>query len=600
MRDVLKKEGKALLLGNEAIVRGAIEAGVNFASTYPGTPSSEIGDTFCKVSKELKEIYFEYSTNEKTALEASIGASFAELKSIVAMKHFGLNVALDSFLPSVYVSAPYVLAVTDDPSCWSSLQEEEDSRYISLLANVPLIEPSDSQECKDFTKTAFEVADKFKTPVLLRATTRVCHSTGIVELGKINLEKKQGHFTKNEARFNTLAPKIIDIHKQILEKLEKIREFSENSHLNKTFNDKASEIAIIVSGVSFNYVMEILKDNNLSIPVLKLGITYPLPEKKIISFLKNKKNALIIEELEPFVENAVRVITQKHKISTEIFGKDYLPRQGEFNQNIIENSLQKLSKDKDLKLNIKISKGDCEIAKQIPRRFPVLCPGCPHRGSFYAVKSAVPDAIFAGDIGCYLLGIYPPLKTLDFILDMGAGIGIAHGLKKSTNQKVVAFIGDSTFFHSGISGLINMIFNKSNALVVILDNRITAMTGHQPDAGSVIDIESLVKTLGIKNVKTIDAYNIQEIKKTAKQFSDSNQLSVIIAKRECIFLKPKPNLIYEITEDCKKCGACLKIGCPAIERVNNRYRIDKGLCYGCSICSQVCPNKAIKPAKLKK
>jgi len=319
-----------------------------------------------------------------------------------------------------------------------------------------------------------------------------------------------------------------------------------------------------------------------------------LCEKKIISFLKIKKKILVIEELEPFLENAIKAIAQKNKINIEIYGKDVLPRAGEFNVGILKKALKKMGINLDYSENEKVK----ELINSLPKRFPILCAGCPHRTVFYAVKKTLPDAIYAGDIGCYLLGILPPLKALDFILDMGAGIGVAHGIKKSTTQKVVAFIGDSTFFHSGFAGLVNMVFNKSNALVMILDNRVTAMTGHQKNPSSVLDIEKIAKALGIKNVKTVDAYNFQELKKTIKKFSDSNELSVIIAKRECVFLKPRDSfkVKYEITEACKNCRICLEIGCPAIE-FGEKIKINRSLCSGCALCAQICPNKAIKAAK---
>ncbi len=605
-----KQRGSAFLLGNEAIVRGALEMGVNVVSTYPGTPTSEIGDTFSKIAKEVG-IYFEYSTNEKVALEIGIGASLAGFKSLVAFKHFGLNVALDSLLPSIYLEpeAGLVIAISDDPQGWSSIQSEQDSRYHAPLANIPMLEPADPQEAKNFVKEAFLISEKFKIPVLIRTTTRVNHVSALVKLNKIKKPKTNGVFKKDYQKFNTFSPQIVEKHKILLEKMEKIKKYFEESNLNYLENNKLnSPNGIITSGVSFCYLKETLKKLGLKIPILKVGTTYPLPQKLITQFIKNKKFILIIEELGPFLENKIKEIAKEINPKVKIKGKDILPAYGEFNPEIIETTINKIF------LANKISKIKTILPKlDILRRFPVLCPGCPHRATFFAVKSQASDVIFAGDIGCYMLGFFPPYQMQDFIYAMGAGLGIIQGIKRATNQKVISFIGDSTFFHAGFPSLINAVYNKSNFLLIVLDNRITAMTGHQPNPGTgltgmseetyAIKIENIARACGIKNVKTIDPYKIKEMKKTVKEFLNKDHLSVIVAKRECILVswrekrkKAEKIVASEINQNiCKKCGTCVhKWACPAIKYENKKYQVKKDLCSGCGVCIKICPFGAIK------
>ncbi|MFH8087094.1 MAG: indolepyruvate ferredoxin oxidoreductase subunit alpha [Candidatus Aenigmatarchaeota archaeon] len=611
MKLLEEKGKKVILLGNEAIVRGALEAGVKFATTYPGTPASEIGDTFAQIAKQTG-IYFEYSVNEKVALEAAAGASFSGLKSIVSFKNFGLNVASDSFFPVAYfdLNAGLVIVVADDPSCFSSAQSEQDSRHYAFLAHVPMIEPSSPQECKDFTKIAFEISEKYKIPVLIRLTTRVSHTRGIVLLDEIKKEGAKGFFKKDEKYFN-LAPKIIELHKKLLEKMEKIKEFSEKTEINFVVNEKSkSKFGIIASGISFAYVMEALEDLKVKIPVLKLSLTNPLPEKKIARFLKNLKKVLIVEELDDILEEKVKAIAKDANPKVKIYGKELIPKAGELSQEIVFLAIGKIL-GKNLNKIEEISKKYKQI--EIARRFPVMCPGCPHRATFYAVKKVAKDAVFGGDIGCYMLGILPPLKTLDFIISMGAGEGVIHGIKKATNQKTIAFIGDSTFFHAGIPALINMVFNRSNPLVIILDNRVTAMTGHQPHPGSgktglneetkAIELENLVRACGVENVKVVDPFNLKEMEEAIKEFLEKDKVSVIIARRYCQLLavrdKKKEGIKipkFEISkEKCTKCGVCLnEFGCPAIKKEEEGFNIDEELCTGCAVCFQVCPYNAIR------
>jgi indolepyruvate ferredoxin oxidoreductase alpha subunit len=612
--DILAKKGKAVLLGNEAIVRGALEANVKFATSYPGTPASEIGDTFAQIAKKAG-IYFEYSTNEKVALEAAAGAAFSGLRAITSFKHFGLNVASDSFFPIAYVGtkAGLVVVSADDPNCWSSAQSEQDTRFYSLMAHVPMLEPSCPQECKDFTRFAFELSERFEIPVLIRLTTRVSYSRGIVEFGKIEKKEVKASFVKDLNRFNNLPPHTMEMHERIIQKIEKIREISEKTSLNFVWNKgSSSNFGIIVSGVSFNYVIEALNELGLKVPVFKLGLTHPLPRKKLGNFIEMFKSVLVVEELEPIIEKEIREIAKEFNPKLKVYGKGLLPNSGEYREEIILQALEKLSGKKFKKINLRKYAEEAEKIK-VARRFALLCPGCPHRAVFYAVKRAAgKDAIFGGDIGCYILGINPPLYTQDFCISMGASLGIIHGIKKATNQKAICFVGDSTFFHAGMPGLVNMVFNKSNPLVIVLDNRYTAMTGHQPNPGTgytgmqekteEVKIEDVAKSFGIKNVKVVDAFNLAEMQKSVREFLEKGELSVIVARRECQLMAvrrlkregikiPK----FEITEKCVKCGICLKeFGCPAIHEKEGKLYIEEATCTGCGVCAQVCPAKAIQ------
>lgn len=537
---------KEILLGNDAIVRGALEAGVDFVSAYPGTPSSEIGNVFGKIAKK-HGVYFEFSTNEKVAMEAAIGASFSGLKCLVAMKNFGLNVASDSLLPFCYTGTkgPTVIIVADDPSCWSSGQSEENSRAFAYLAHIPILEPSDAQEAKDFTKLAFDISKKFNLPIIVRITTRVAHQRMPVELGDIKKKKNQatGKFVKDVKRFVTMPPRVLEMKEELLEKIEKIREFTEKSPINKSVGDRVSgKLGIVTSGVSYLYVKEVLQELNLDLPVLKLGFFYPLPEKKIKNFIKKFKNVLIVEELEPYLEKEVKILAKDIDSKLKIFGKDLLPETRELGT---EKVMQAIAKLTGRKYNI-----PKPHSLALPKRFPRLCPNCPYWLAFSAVKKAAPKGtIFGGDIGCYMLAGFPPHNIQDYLFCMGSSIGIAHGIKKNTKQKLITFIGDSTFFHAGIPALINTVFNKSNPLIIVMDNRITAMTGHQPNPGMgetgmwedtrEIKIEDIVKACGVKNVKVIDPIETEKLQSTIKEFLAKKEVSVIISRRICVLWDKK-------------------------------------------------------------
>ncbi len=542
---LLNKHGKKIiLLGNEAIVRGALESEVQFVSTYPGTPASEIGNTFFKITQKAR-VYFEFSTNEKVALEAGIGASFSGLKTLVAMKSFGLNVALDALLPFVYTGTkgPTVIVVADDPSCHSSAQSEENVRGLSLLAHIPTLEPVDPQECKDFVKLGFQISEKFKIPIMIRTTTRVAHQRALVRLAKLDkIGLVNGMFVKSPKRFVTMPPRILEMKKELLEKIERIREFSEKSQINQictgrtraNLNRANFKIGIITSGVSYLYVKEALKEFNLSLPVLKLGFFYPLPEKKIQNFIKKFRKVLIVEELEPYLEKEVERLAKGVNCKLKIIGKEFIPEVGELSPEIVTSAIAKFT-------NTKYKIQNTKYKVQVPKRFPQLCPGCPYWLVISAIKKAVDTkkVIFGGDIGCYMLFGLSPLNIQDYLSCMGASIGIAHGIKKSTGQKLITFIGDSTFFHVGIPALINTVFNKSNPLIIVLDNQTTAMTGHQPHPGKVIKIEKIVKACEVKNLKVLDPINQKEFIKTVKEFLIKDEVSVIIVRRPCVFAAKK-------------------------------------------------------------
>ena len=556
MESVLENNNKkVLMLGDEAIVRGALEAGVNFVSTYPGTPASEIGNVFYRIAKETNT-YFEFSINEKVALEAGAGACFSGLKTMVAMKSFGLNVASDFLLPLVYSGVPagLVLVVADDPGCSSSAQTEQDSRTYSFLAHIPTLEPSDVQECKDFTKLAFELSEQFKIPVMLRITTRVALQSSEVILGEIAKNDRQSKFVRNPQQYITMPPRVLELRKELLAKIERIKKFAEESEVNKSPFDTAQggqspKLGIIASGVSYLYAMEALQELEIDIPVLKLGFFYPLPEEKIKNFIANKEKVLIIEETEPLLEKEITILAKSANPGLEILGKNILPQSGELKPEIILSAIAELL-DENEKLKIKNSlkiKNDihyrsCRNQKlKIVVRSPQLCPGCPHFLTFQAVKQATEgmDIVFGGEIGCYMLAGQYGLQ--DYIFCMGSGLGVGHGIKQANpEQKLITFIGDSSFFHSGIAPLLNAVYNKSNPLLIIVDNQITAMTGHQPSPGQEsspeIKIENIVKALGVQHIKIIDPANQEELTSAVKEFLDKKEVSVIISRRICALL----------------------------------------------------------------
>jgi len=544
---------KKILLGDEAIIHGALESGVSFVSGYPGCPSAEIGDEFLKIAKDMG-VYAEWSTNEKVALEAAIGASFSGLKSLVNMKSFGINVCSDSLLPLAYTGtkAGMVIVVADDPSGWSSAQSEQDSRGYAYLSHIPMLEPADPQEAKDFTKLGYEISEKFNIPVILRITTRVAHQRMPVDVEDRKPAVKQtGEFISNTHQFVTMPPRVLEMKKELLKKIEKIKDYADKSEMNKISNGRGmKDFGIIVSGVSYFHFLESQKELGLDLPVLKLGFFYPLPEDKIKRFIKSFKKVLVIEELNGYIEKEIKVIAKDANLKLEVFGKDVLTEIGELNVEKILIALSKITGEK-IKVENSLKIENCKL--KIPRRTARLCEGCPYWHVFPTLKKIAPKGtVFGGDIGCYMIAGLPPHNMQDYLFSMGAGTGISHGVKKSTNQKVISLIGDATFFHSGIPGIINTVYNKSNPLIIVLDNRITAMTGHQVNPGmgknlmgediEMLKIEDIVKACGVKNVKVIDQGIPGELENAVKEFLDKDEVSVIVCRRICALLAKRQSV----------------------------------------------------------
>lgn len=545
---------KQVLLGNEAIVKGALASGVNYVSGYPGCPSAEIGQGFLDLAKN-GGLYAEWASNEKTALESAIGASFAGLKSLVNMKSFGINVCSDSLLPLAYTGtkAPMVIVVADDPSCWSSAQSEQDSRGYAYISKIPVLEPASPQDCYDFTKLAYEISERFNLPVILRTTTRVNHQRAIVEFNEIALPPSAPRndvklFEKNPHQFSTMPPRVLEQKKELLEKLKKLQKFLEASKANKV-SGKAGKLGIIASGVSYFHTLEALEELKLSLPVLKLGSFYPLPEKKISGFLKGLKKVLVAEETDPFLEKEIIRIAKTANYKAEVFGKDVLGEIGELNPEKVLAAVANILKIKTFRNSLKIK----NLKLEISRRTAKLCAGCPYWQVFPVLKRIAPDAIYGGDIGCNMIGGIPPHSLHDYLFDMGASIGISHGVSKAlsrgigeTEQKIISLMGDGTFFHSGIAPLINAVYNKSNQLVIILDNRITAMTGHQQNPGmgktatgqdaEELKIEEIAKACGVKHIKVLDQINIKELEESVKEFMQKKEVSMIICRKMCALL----------------------------------------------------------------
>jgi len=614
-----KEGGKLFLLGNEAAVRGALESGVSVASTYPGTPSSEIGDVFYKIAREAG-VYFEFSSNEKVALEVSTAAAAAGLRSFVFMKHVGLNVAADSFMSTVYtgVRGGMIVLSADDPSMYSS-QNEQDNRIMARLAGIPLLEPSNPQEVKDLMKFGFELSEKFKIPVLMRTTTRISHMRGVVNLGTIIQGKEKGYFKKDPSQFIVAPAYVVKMRKELIEKLNQIEEKAKNSPLNKIIDKGGREIGIITSGSAFNYVMDVVSENNLKVKILKLTFSYPFPEKLVLDFINSVDNILIAEEVEPVMEKKVLTIIGKYNIKKKVYGKldGTLPRIYEYNPDIVEAGMAKIV-DKEL---IKREKFSTKLS--LPLRSAVLCPGCPHRATYFALKKAIKklklkeeEIIFSTDIGCYALGLEPPYKMGDYCISMGSSLGIGCGFSKTTNQKIISFIGDSTFFHAGIPPLVNAVHNRDKILLVVMDNRITGMTGGQTNPGVPVDgmgnpapeisIEKIARGVGVGLVKTIDPVDLKETEEIFKEALQFEGVAVVITKHPCAMITDAENrkkgisIKYTVNqEECSKCLICVKnFTCPAIYiEKDSSVNINPLLCDGCGVCAQVCPKKAIEVKK---
>ncbi len=581
---------KKIMTGNEAIAQGAWEAGLHVAAAYPGTPSTEILENL----STYKDVYSEWSTNEKVALEVAAGASMAGGRALAAMKHVGLNVAADPLFTLAYtgVNGGLVVVTADDPGLFSS-QNEQDNRYYASHAKLAMLEPSDSQECLDFVKEAFDISEKFDTPVLFRVTTRICHSKTLVKTSP-RKEVPVRAYTKDVSKY-VMAPASAKKRKYIMEdRIEALKEFSETTTLNR-IESASCKVGIITSGISYNHAKEVFGDE---VSYLKLGFTWPLPEKLIRKFAGMVDTIYVIEENEPYIEDFVKIM------GIQCTGREKLPWVDELTPEIIRRAFFPGSEDQ----------GGYAIDAEVPPRPPVLCAGCTHRGFFYEVGK-YKDVVVTGDIGCYTLGIVPPLSVTDSVICMGAsvsgGVGFSKAVEKAgRKEKVFAVIGDSTFFHSGITGLIDAVVNKAPIVINILDNRITAMTGHQENPGTgrtlmgedthQVDLKSLCVACGVKeeNVRLIDPYDLTETKEAVKAGYESTEPFVIITTSPCALIKDvikaRANMKCVIDQEkCVKCKMCMKAGCPALNFRDGIVFIDRASCNGCGICLQICPKKAI-------
>ncbi len=588
---------KKLMTGNEALARGAWEAGVQFASAYPGTPSTEILENIAT----YPEITSEWAPNEKVALEASFGAMLAGARSMAAMKHVGVNVAADPLMTAAYtgVTGGFVLVTADDPSMHSS-QNEQDNRNYARLAKIAMVEPSDSQESKDFMKAAFDISEQFDTPVLFRMTTRVCHSKSIVDIVDERVEKPYIPYEKAR-RYDPIPAVSRMLRKSVETRMEKLAEFAETTELNKIiWGDK--KIGIVAAGVAFQYAKEVFGENA---SYLKLGFTYPLPMKKIRDFAAEVETLYVIEELDPFMEDQIKAA------GIACIGKDVIPNMYELNPDILRKAM--LGEEHET------IECDCSM---IANRPPTLCAGCPHRGFYYELAKKK-NVVAVSDIGCYALAGMDPLNVKDVALDMGAAFSIGHGAQKMFNKagvakRCVCTMGDSTFFHSGMTSMLEAVYNQSNILMVVLDNRITGMTGHQENPGSgynikgepanATDIESVARALGVKHVRTINPLNLAEVRQAIEWGLSFDEPACLITRWPCVLKRLSQadkaefgnyKAINKVNPDkCIGCKACIRTGCPALEyhADTKKVTINATQCVACDVCSQVCPMKAIERA----
>ena len=568
---------KALLSGDEAVARGAYEAGCKVAAAYPGTPSTEILENIVK----YPEIYSEWSTNEKVAFEVGLGASLAGARALVAMKHVGLNVAADPLFSSAYIGVKggFVIVSADDPGLHSS-QNEQDNRFYGLAAKLPVLCPSDSQETKDFVKMAFDISEQFDIPVLVRITTRIAHSKTVVDLLDRVEYPVKGYEKKKEK--TTLLPQYARVrHYSLEERMQKLAEYTEMTPINR-YEPGKKTIGVVADGVAYEYAREIFPKASF----LKLGMVHPFPKKLVNSFAKGIKKLYVVEEVDPFLELQIKALGLK------VMGKDALPRVDELNPNIVRNSLT-------------VKKLETKPETGIPARPPLLCPGCPHTGLFYALQRQ--NIIIAGDIGCYTLGALPPHNGMDTCICMGASITFAHGVEKALgtedNRKKVAVIGDSTFFHMGIPGLINVFYNQGHTITIVVDNRTTGMTGHQDHPGTgrtlmgaevkALDIAEIARACGIEKVYVVDPYKIKETKSLIRKVLAEEGPAVVVSRRPCVLMVSKNPPKRVLIEKCNGCKLCIQLGCPAIEIKDDKAVINDAFCVGCGMCIEVCAREAI-------
>lgn len=573
---------KQLMLGNKAFARGLYEAGCSVVSSYPGTPSTEVTEEIAKYD----EVYCEWAPNEKVAMEVAFGASLAGKRSFCGMKHVGLNVAADPLFTCSYtgVNAGMVICVADDAGMHSS-QNEQDSRHHAIAAKVPMLEPSDSSEALEFTKIAYEISETFDTPVIMKMCTRVAHSQSVVEPGE-RVVPEQKPYEKNIQKYVMMPGNAIRRHPFVEERTRKLTEYAETSPLNRV-EMGGTALGIITSSTSYQYAKEVYGE---SASILKLGMVNPLPVKLIKDFAAKVERLIVIEELDPIIENHCK------QLGLTLSGKDLLPICGEFSQNLIAE-----------KIDGKCAEF-CSLEEQLPGRPPVMCAGCPHRGLFYTLSRN--KCTVLGDIGCYTLGAVAPLAAMDMTLCMGASISAIHGFNKANGKesegKTVAVIGDSTFMHSGMTGLANVAYNQSNSTIIILDNSITGMTGHQQnpttgynikgDPAGKINLEALCKAMGFNRVAVVDPYNLEECDGVLKEELAADEPSVIISRRPCALLKyVKHKAPLQVAADnCVGCKSCMRLGCPAISVKDKKAVIDTTLCVGCGVCQQLCKFDALQ------
>lgn len=593
-----------LLLGNEAIVRGALEAGVNVVTCYPGTPSSEVPDTFHRLGGT--SYHMEYSVNEKVAVEVAAGAALGGAMTLVTMKHVGVNVAADPLLTMAYIGLPggLVLLSADDPGCHSS-QNEQDNRHYARFAGLPCFEPASAQEAKDMTCEALHLARELEQPVMLRTTTRLNHLRGAVDFGAMPPPAENVPFSRNPMRFVPVPAVARGRHVELARNLEKARAKAETSRWNRASGNSQSTLGVISSGIARAYLTDALHEGGWQneVRVLELGMSWPLPEKLLGDFLRGCERLLVVEEGAPLLENDLRALAQRLHISVDIVGKgDALTVYGEYSTNLLGQALaQFLGKA-----------GKCfesvgaTAVENLPGRPPNLCPGCSHRAVYYAVRQIFgDDAVYSSDIGCYTLGLLPPLRMADFLVCMGSSVSAGGGFAMASGKPVVAFIGDSTFFHSGLTGLANAVFNKHNLLLVILDNGTTAMTGHQPNPGMMqevlgqetlhLDIEALVRAMGVPHIRKTKAFNLRATSKALEELKAEKGVRVLIAEEPCVLYarrtlkkaSPQTSTVVEQGEAARQCLE--KLACPAFVRTAEGMSVDKTLCAGCMVCLQVAP-----------
>ena len=574
---------KQLMQGNTAAARGLYEAGCCFASSYPGTPSTEITEELAKYN----DLYSEWAPNEKVAMEAAFGASLAGKRSFCGMKHVGLNVAADPLFTVSYtgVNAGMVICVADDAGMHSS-QNEQDSRHYARAAKLPMLEPSDSQEALDFFKRAYDLSEEYDSPVIVKMCTRIAHSQSAVETGE-RTEAPARPYTKNIAKYVMMPGNAIRRHPVVEERMRRLQAFAESSDLNRTEQGSDSSIGVITSSTSYQYVKEACGD---TFPILKLGMIWPLPDEKLKAFAQSVKRLVIVEELDGFIESYCR------ELGLQCEGKSLFGLLGELSPNVIA-----------AKLGLPHGEG-VKLPETLPARPPMMCAGCPHRGLFYTLNKL--KCTVLGDIGCYTLGAVAPLSAMEMTLCMGASVSAVHGFNKALpGQNVVAVIGDSTFMHSGMTGLANIAYNQSKSVVIILDNSITGMTGHQQnpttgynikgDPAGKIDLEALCRAMGFNRVRVVDPYNLKECEDALREELAADDASVIISRRPCALLKyVKHNKPLKVDPaKCVACKSCMRIGCPALSMKDGHAHVDATLCVGCGVCTQLCKFAAFEEGK---